>query len=118
MQIFFQTKKIELNDYNREYMARRVEGLRKFFSPHAHAYIDLERTRADHNGRDLYYVSLRIEDGRHRYFVEEYQDDIRKSFDHAYGNIYRVIRDDRSKSRALLKSAGRMFKRMVRRRRR
>lgn len=117
MQIFFQTKKTEVNINDKNYMARRIEGLRKFFSEHAHAYVDLERTRASHHGHDLYYVSIRIEDGHYKYFAEEYQSDIRKSFDHAYGDIYRIIRNDRSKSRSMLKSAGQAFKKILRMRR-
>lgn len=117
MQIFFRTKKTEVNAHDQDYMARRIEGMQKFFSPHAHAYVDLERTRASHRGHDLYYVAIKIEDGHYKYFAEEYQSDIRKSFDHAYGDIYRIIRNDRSKSRTMLKSAGRAFKKVFQKRR-
>ncbi|MGB0925126.1 MAG: HPF/RaiA family ribosome-associated protein [Minisyncoccia bacterium] len=115
MQIFFQTKKVNITQGEQDFMARRIEGLEKFFSPHAHAYIDVEKTRASHNGHDLYYVAIKIDDAPHRYFAEEYQADTRTAFDHAYGDLYRVIRNDRSKSRSMLKSAGRKFKQIFKR---
>ncbi len=115
MQIFFQTRKTEINNHDQDYIARRIEGLEKFFSPHAHAYIDLERTRNSHNGQDIYYAAIRIKDGHYKYFAEEYQSDTRKSFDHAYGDIYRIIRKDRSKSKVIMRSAGRAFKKIFRR---
>ena len=115
MQIFFQTKRIDLDENEKAFMVRRIEGLNKFFSPHAHVYIDVEQTRASHNGRDLYYVSLKINDGRYRYFTEEYQDSVRKAFNNAFGDMYRVVRKDRGRAQAILKSAGRRFKRLFRR---
>lgn len=115
MQIFFQTKKIELHPEEQNFMARRIEGLNKFFSSHAHAYIDVEKTRANHKGHDLFYVSINIDDGPHKYFTEEYQADTRKAFDEAYGDMYRVIRKDRGRSQAVLKSAGRRFKKLFQR---
>jgi ribosome-associated translation inhibitor RaiA len=115
MQIFFQTKKLELHEEEKSFMARRIEGLNKFFSPYAYVYIDVEQTRASHNGRDLYYVSIKIDDGKYKYFTEEYQDGVRKAFDHAYGDMYRVVRKDKGKARAVLKSAGRRFKRIFKR---
>ena len=116
MQIFFQAKKIELDRDEQDFMARRLENLAKFFSPHAHSYVDVEKTRASHNGQDLYYISIHIEDGAARYFVDGYQENIRKTFDSVYADLYRSIRNDRSKSRALLKSAGRKIKGMFTRR--
>lgn len=116
MQIFFQTKKTEVNTHDQDYMARRIDGMQKFFSPYAHVYIDLERTRASHHGDDLYHVSIKIEDGRYKYFSEEYKSNIRESFDYAYGDIYRIIRKDRSKSSTMLKSAGRAFKKIFQKR--
>ncbi len=115
MQIFFQTKKIEIHKEEKDFIAHRIEGLRKFFSPHAHSYIDIERTTAHNNAKELYYVSIRINDGEHKYFSEGHEGDIRTAFDDAYSDIYRIIRNDRSKSRSILKSAGRKFKNFIRR---
>lgn len=114
MQIFFQTKKIELQIHEKEFMLRRMEGLKKFFSAQVSVYIDVERTHMSNHGNDLYYVSIRVEDVPYKYFAEEYKDDIRKSFDHAYGDLYRIIRKDRSKSKAVFRSARRTFKRIFR----
>lgn len=116
MQIFFKTRKIDLHPHEQNFMARRIENLGKFFSVNSHTYVDVEQTRASHNGQDLFYISLTIEDGKYNYFAEEYQGDIRKAFDHAYGDIYRIIRNDRSKSRKLLRSAGRAFKKILKKR--
>lgn len=110
MNIFFQTKNVDITQNEQDFMARRIEGLEKFFSKHAHTYIDAEKTRASHNGEDLYYISIRIDDAANRYFAEEYQSNTKTAFDQAYGDLYRVIRNDRSKSRSLWKSAGRKFK--------
>ena len=86
MQIFFQTKKIEINSHEKEFMVRRIEGLKKFFSPDVSVRIDVEQTHESNSGHDLFYVSIRVEDTPHKYFAEEYKDDIRKSFDHAYAS--------------------------------
>ena len=115
MQIFFQTRKMELSPDEKAFMARRIEGLNKFFSHYAHAYIDVEKTRGGRNGDDLYYTSIRIDDAPHHYFAEEYQADVRKSFDNAYADLYRIIRKDRSKAQRIMKSAGRRFKNLFRR---
>ncbi len=116
MQIFFQTKKISLDEAEQDFMARRIECLDKFFSKHARCFVDVEKTRADNNGKDLYEVTFNIEDGSVRYFAEEYQSSVRKAFDHAYQEIYRSIRNERGRSRAILKQAGRAFKSLFKRR--
>ncbi len=116
MQIFFKTRRIELYTEEQNFMVRRIENLRKFFTSNAHAYIDVEQTRTDNSGQDLFYVSITIEDGKYNYFADEYQSDIRKAFNHSYGDVYRIIRNDRSKSRKLLRSTGRAFKKMLRKR--
>ncbi len=115
MQIFFRTKKVDLQQHEKDFMVRRIEGLNKFFSPYAYVYIDVEKTKGQQKAPDLYYVSISIEDGKYQYFTEESQDSIRKAFDNAYGDMYRVIRKDRGKARAVLKSAGRRFKNLFRR---
>ncbi len=116
MQIFFKTRRVELYIDEKNFIARRIENLEKFFSPDAHAYIDVEQTRVSNSGDDLFYVSITIEDGKYNYFADEYGSDIRKAFDSSYGDIYRMIRNDRSKSRKLLRSTGRTIKRILIRR--
>ena len=102
--------------HDEQFMARRIENLKKFFSPYVYVYIDIEQTKGGKLESDLFYVSIRVEDGALHYFVDEYQENLRKAFDHAFGDIFRVIRNDRSRSRRLLKSAGRGFKRVFKRR--
>ncbi len=116
MQIFFQTKKINLDQQEQDFMARRIEGLDKFFSAYARCFIDIEKTRADNNGKDLYRIELQIEDGSVRYFTEEYQSNVRKAFDYAYQEVYRSVRNERAKSRTLVKRAGRVFKSLFKKR--
>lgn len=115
MNIFFQVRNIDIDQSSKEGMANRMYGLNKFFSPDARAFIDVEKTRASHNGHDLYYVSIHLEDGKDRYFTEDYQENVRKSFDHAYGELFRIVRDDRSKSRSIAKKAGAQLKKIFRR---
>lgn len=110
MQIFFQIKNLNINEHTKSFVANRLGGLAKFFSPQAHAYVDLEKTRASHNGRDLYYSAITIQDGPTQYFADEYKDDLRKSFDHAYSDVFRIVRNERSRSRTLFNRAGRKFK--------
>ena len=110
MHIFCQTKKIELERGEQDFMAARIEGLAKFFEPDAHTYVDIEKTRSSHNGEDLYYIAIHVKEGVVRYFVDGYQENIRKTFDNVYADLYRNIRNDRSKSRELLKSARRNIK--------
>lgn len=112
MNIFFQARNLALDLSSKEAMANRIYGLDKFFTIHAKCFIDVEKTRASHNGHDLYYTAIHIEDGAHRYFTEDYQDSVRKSFDHSYGEIFRIIRDDRSKSRRLARKAGSALKKI------
>lgn len=116
MNIFFQTKKVEISSAEQDFMAHRIEGLKKFFSPQIHVYIDIEKTHGSHNGQDLFYVKIRIDDVHQRYFADEYQSDIRKAFDNTYADLYRIIRNERSRSRRLLTSAGRKFKSMFKKR--
>lgn len=115
MNIFFQTRKIDLLPDEEIFIARRLENLQKFFSPHVHVYVDIQQSRGGRLGSDLFYVSLKIEDGRFHYFADEYQENLRKAFDHAFGDIFRIIRNDRSRSRRLLKGARRGFKNIFKR---
>jgi ribosome-associated translation inhibitor RaiA len=110
MHIFFQTKKIELDRDEQDFMAHRVEGLAKFFTPETHTYIDVEKTRSSHNGEDLFYIAIHVKEGAVRYFVDGYHENVRKTFDNVYADLYRSIRNDRSKSRELLKAAQRKIK--------
>ena len=116
MQIFFQAQKIEIQPGEQDFMARRIEGLSKFFSPQAHTYIDVEQTRPSHNGQDIFRVAIHIEDGSARYFVDGNEGSVRKAFDEVYADLYRSVRNDRSRSRTVLKSAGRKFKNLFTRR--
>lgn len=118
MEIFFQTQDIQINSYIKDHIAGRMYGLNKFFSSSAKAYIDIKKTRASNSGDDLYYVSVNIEDGKHQYFTEEYEENIRKAFDEAYQEMFRMVRNDRSKSRNLARKAQAQIKKLLRRRRR
>ncbi len=115
MNIYFQSKNIDLYQDTKNMMANRMYGLNKFFSHDTNAYIDVERTRASHNGDDLYHVSIKIDDAHNQYFAEEYKENIRKAFDHAYGDMFRMVRSHRSKSRNLARRAGARIKRIFRR---
>lgn len=115
MNIFFQTHNLEIDQAEKQFMSRRIEGLDKFFSPDASVYIDVERTRADQHGEDLYRTSIRIEDAKLHYYAEDFKESIRSSFDHAYGDIFRIIRNDRSRSRTLARKAGKRIKKFFKR---
>lgn len=115
MNIFFQTHNIELGEHEKHIMSRRIEGLHKFFSPNAHVYIDVERTRVDQHGEDLYRVSIRIEDAQLHYYTEDFQDTIQNSFNHAYGDMFHMVRNDRSRSRTLARKAGKRIKNFFKR---
>lgn len=112
MNILFRSKNIELQPEHENFMARRLENLGKFFSPHVHIYVDVNQTRGGHLGSHLFYVSIHIEDGKTVYFADEYEENFQKSFNKTFGDIFRIIRNDRSKSRRLLKTTGRGFKKI------
>lgn len=115
MNIYFQTRNIEVPAHEKEFMANRMHGLDKFFSWDTHGYIDIEKTRASHHGRDLYYISIKIDDVDTHYFTEEYRENVRKAFDYAYGEIFRIVRDERSRSRTLMRKAGKQIKKIFKR---
>lgn len=115
MNIYFQFKNIEIDHDTKEMMANRMYGLNKFFTHDTNAYIDVEKTRQAHHGHDLYYASIKIDDPLNQYFTEEYKEDIRMAFDHAYGDMFRVVRSHRSKSRNLARRAGAKIKRVFKR---
>lgn len=116
MNIYFQTKNIDLHPHEKEMMANRMYGLNKFFSWDTNAYIDIERTRQSQHGDDLYYASIKIDDPTNQYFTEEYKENVRKAFDHAYGDMFRVVRSHRGKSRNIARRAGAKIKKMLTRR--
>lgn len=115
MNIFFRTKDLVIPDNSKQTMVNRMNGLRKFFSWEANAYIDIEQTHQSHNGHDLYYVSIKIDDPHNQYFTEEYKESVRAAFDHAYGDMFRVVRSHRSKSRNLARKAGDKIKKIFKR---
>jgi ribosome-associated translation inhibitor RaiA len=116
MNIYFQSKNLEINQDTKNMMANRMHGLNKFFPHDTNAYITIERTTHHHNnGPEIYYVSIKIDDPHNQYFTEEYQENIRKAFDHAYGDMFRVVRSHRSKSRNLAKRAGQRIKKFFKR---
>jgi len=115
MNIYFQAKNVEIHPNIKDTMANRMYGLNKFFSWDTNAYIDIERTRQSHHGHDLYYVSIKIDDAHNQYFTEEYKENVRKAFDHAYGDMFRVVRSHRSKSRNIARKAGSKIKRIFKR---
>jgi ribosome-associated translation inhibitor RaiA len=115
MNIFFQTRNMDVSQKLRDIMANRLYGLSKFLSTDAQVFVSVEKTRASQSGDDLFYVSLNIEDGSERYFTEEYADDVRNSFDQSYREIFRIIRDERGRSRNLARRAGARLKKLFRR---
>ena len=117
MNIFFQTRNLELDQDMRDVIANRLYGLSKFLTPDAQIFVSVEKTRASHNGDDLYYISLNVEDGAHRYFTEEYSEAVRSSLDQSYQEIFRIIRDERGKSQSLARRAGSRLKKLFRRKR-
>lgn len=114
MEIFFQLHDVHINDYIKEHIAARLQGLDKFFHHTAKAYVDIKKTNSSNSGDHLFYVSIHIEEGKFRYFTEEYEENIRKAFDEAYQEMFRIVRDDRSKSRSLARRAGAQLKRLLR----
>lgn len=117
MNIFFQSQNLELDQTMKNSMTARLSGLEKFFSPEAQISVSVEKTRSSHNGDDLYFVSLQIEDGKYRYYTDEYEENVRKSFDNAYDEMFRIVRDDKKKSRSLARRAGAQLKKLFRRKR-
>ncbi len=115
MQIFFHTKDVELESTNTEYIKERLEKLqRKFFSESTQFFVNVEKTRGDLHGDDLYEVSIRVEDGPEHYFAEDRRDTITNTFDEAYSDLYRIVRKERGKTRSVLKKAGRKIKKLLR----
>lgn len=117
MNIYFQSKNLDIPQDTKNMMANRMYGLNKFFAPDTNAYVNIERTTSQNNGPDIYYVSLKIDDPHNQYFTEEYQENIRKAFDGAYGDMFRVVRSHRSKSRNLARRAGQRIKKIFKRQR-
>lgn len=115
MQIFFHAKGVELEDADMEYMKERLGKLqKKFFSESVQFFVNVEKTRGDLHGDDLYEISIRAEDGPEHYFAEDRRDSITNTFDVAYDDLARVVRKERGKSRAILKRAGRKIKQLLR----
>ena len=115
MNIFFQTKNLDLYQEAKDAMAHRMKGLGRFFSGEAHAYLDIEKTTSSHHGDDLYYVSIRIEEPGNQYFTDEYRAGVKEAFDHAYDEIFRMVRSDRNRTRSLARRAAARMKRMFKR---
>ncbi len=115
MQIYFHTPYIQLDPKFKDHVARRLEGLLKFFSEDVRAYVDIESTNGQHRGDDIFYCSIKLESSGQVYFTEEYQSSIRISFDHSYGEMFRVVRSDRSRSRRLGRRAAQKIKRIFKR---
>ncbi|MCI5051192.1 MAG: HPF/RaiA family ribosome-associated protein [Candidatus Pacebacteria bacterium] len=114
MNIYFRAKDLNIPSESKQMMANRLFGLNKFFSYDTNAYVDVEQTHQSHHGHDLFYVSIKIDDPHNQYFTEEYRENIRSAFDHAYGDMFRVVRSHRSKSRNLARKAGQKIKRLFR----
>lgn len=115
MNIYFQTKNIDVSQNEKNFMANRMYGLNKFFSWDTNTYIDIERTRQSHNGHDLYYVSIKIDDPHHQYFAEEYRENVRSAFDHAYGDAFRLVRKHRGRKGNIARKAARKLKQLFKR---
>lgn len=114
--VFFQKHNISVDDHDLQLMMRRIEGLAKFFGSEAQVYVDLECMRpSQQHGDDLYRASLRIEEASLHYFTEDFQEHIKKAFDHAYRDMYRMVRNDRSRSRRLARKAGKHIKGILKR---
>jgi|AntRauTorckE6833_2_1112554.scaffolds.fasta_scaffold64027_2 ribosome-associated translation inhibitor RaiA len=117
MNIFFQTQHIEIDQAMKDFMASRLYGLQKFISKDSQIFVNAEKTRASHNGNDLYFISLSISDAQYRYYTEEYQQNIRKTFDNAYEEMVRIVRNDKRKERNLARRAGSRIKNLFRKKR-
>lgn len=115
MNIHFQTKNIEIDQNEKNFIANRMYSLNKFFSWDTNAYIDIERTNPSNHGEHLFYVSIKIDDPYNQYFTEEYRENTRKAFDFAYSDMFRVVRSHRSKSRILARKAGAKIKKFFKR---
>lgn len=115
MNIYFHTKNIEVSQYEKNFMANRLYGLNKFFSYDANAYVDIDRAHQSHNGYDLYHVSIKIDDPSHQYFAEEYRENVKTAFDHAYGDVFRLIRKHRGRKGNIARRARRRLKKLFKR---
>lgn len=115
MNIFFNAKGLDIQENDKQMMANRMYGLNKFFSWDTSAYIEVKQTHQSNHGHNLYYVSIKIDDTNHQYLSEEYKENIRSAFDHAYGDMFRIVRSHRSKSRNIAKKAARKIKSLFKR---
>lgn len=115
MNIYFQTKNCEAHPDFKEYMAQKMAHLRKFFPWDANASIDIEQKSATNNAPDLFNVSINIDAPEQRFFTEESQATMRKSFDDAYKEIIRIVHTHRSKTQSLTRRAGARIKNFFKR---
>ena len=115
MNTFFQTQHLDLDIDTQSGMVSKMEGLNRFFSPDAKAFINIEKTRASNNGDDLYYLSIQIEDGKYQYYTKEEEESVQAAFNQAYAELFRIVRDDKRKSRSLARRAGQSLKNLFRR---
>ena len=119
MQIYFADRKIELTEDDKLFMIRRLEGLEKFFKgAEPKFFVTIEKDYGNLHGEDLYRASLKIVDGTQNYFSEDKGEDVRKAFDEAYRDLFRIVRKDRARAQALMRSAGRFVKSIIRGKRR
>ena len=116
MNISFQFKNMDVDQSMQNHITDRLKGLRKFFSEQVQFFVLAEKPRSSHNGDDLYYISLNIEDGKYQYFIDEYEKDVRTAFDNLYDESFRLVRDDKKKERNIARRAGARLKKLFRKR--
>ncbi len=115
MKIFYHLKEVELKEEEQEHIEKKLSQLqKKFFSESVQFFVNLEKTRGDKKGDDLYEASIKIQDGPEHYFADERKDYIIKAFDHALRELMRIVRKERGKTRSFLRSAGRKIKQILR----
>lgn len=116
MNIDFQTKNCELVPEFREYIARKLSGLTKFYHQDTtRIFVDIEQNPAVQSGPELFRVGIKIDSPEGSIFTEEKESDMRRAFDKAHKEIVRMVKTERGKSQNLARRAGAKIKSLFKR---
>ncbi len=98
MQIIIKTKNIELTDSLRNYINKRIEGLKKFGTNFSEVFLEIEKETIHHNKGQIFKTEATIHFPKKSFVAEAKGDDLGKTVTWVRDELKRQLRDHKLKS--------------------
>ncbi len=112
MNITIKGTKLEVTDAVKEYLDKKLAGLKRFVKPESIVIVELAKTSNHHKQGDIFKAEIRIGRGRDVYAVSE-KSDLYSAIDDVRDEIFDIVSSQKDKKQSLRRKASGKIKKLI-----